>query len=384
MAQLARKPSPIHIRRTMRTVQRLLYKEIIQAVVFVACGFLALFVFFDLVEELQNLTRMAAAGYRLQHGLIQVALKAPAHLYELMPISVLIGTIFVMARLAQSSEFTILRTGGLEPTRALVLLLQLGTGFVLMTFLLGDYMAPWAERQSTLLKTQFKGAITTGHTGAWLKERTATSHTAVNVKAFNDKAHMVGVRIHQFNAQGELLTITHAAKGEFAPGVWQLTDVEQTELKNQGAESVTQIVNRKTKRLDWPTNITADMVAAALLTPDQMKIWDLFLYTRHLSHNNQNAQQYEIQLWRKVFYPLSCLVMLTLALPFAYLHFRSGQIAGHVFGGVMAGISFYLLNNVFGHIGNLQNWVPWLTSAAPSLLYTVISLGAFAWMVNKQ
>ena len=160
--------------------------------------------------------------------------------------------------------------------------------------------------------------------------------------------------------------------------------MEQTELKNQGAESVTQIVNRKTKRLDWPTNITADMVAAALLTPDQMKIWDLFLYTRHLSHNNQNAQQYEIQLWRKVFYPLSCLVMLTLALPFAYLHFRSGQIAGHVFGGVMAGISFYLLNNVFGHIGNLQNWVPWLTSAAPSLLYTVISLGAFAWMVNKQ
>jgi lipopolysaccharide export system permease protein len=50
----------------------------------------------------------------------------------------------------------------------------------------------------------------------------------------------------------------------------------------------------------------------------------------------------------------------------------------------MAGISFYLLNNVFGHIGNLQNWVPWITSASPSLLYTVISLGAFAWMVNKQ
>jgi lipopolysaccharide export system permease protein len=141
---------------------------------------------------------------------------------------------------------------------------------------------------------------------------------------------------------------------------------------------------RKLASLDWPTSITGDMVAAALLSPDQMKIWDLLLYTRHLSKNKQNAQQYEIQLWRKVFYPLSCLVMLTLALPFAYLHFRSGQIAGHVFGGVMAGISFYLLNNVFGHIGNLQNWVPWITSAAPSLLYTLVSLAAFAWMVNKQ
>jgi lipopolysaccharide export system permease protein len=327
---------------------------------------------------------MAGTGFRLEHGLMQVALKAPGHLYELMPISVLIGTIFVMARLAQSSEFTILRTGGLEPVRALTMLLQLGLGFVLLTFLLGDYIAPWSERQSTLLKSQFRGAITTGQTGAWLKERNTNGHSAVNVKAFNDKAHMLGIRLHQFNAQGQLLTITQAAKGEFGEGVWKLSDVAQETLTGNGLQPVTQIATRQLPTLDWPTGISADMVAAALLSPEQMKIWDLFLYTRHLSSNNQNAQQYEIQLWRKVFYPLSCLVMMTLALPFAYLHFRSGQIAGHVFGGVMAGISFYLLNNVFGHIGNLQNWVPWITSAAPSLLYTLISLAAFAWMVNKQ
>jgi len=76
--------------------------------------------------------------------------------------------------------------------------------------------------------------------------------------------------------------------------------------------------------------------------------------------------------------------MLTLALPFAYLHFRSGQIATHVFGGVMAGISFYLLNNVFSHVGTLRNWEPWITSAAPSLIYTLISLAAFGWMVLRR
>jgi lipopolysaccharide export LptBFGC system permease protein LptF len=91
---------------------------------------------------------------------------------------------------------------------------------------------------------------------------------------------------------------------------------------------------------------------------------DLFQYIRHLGQR-QSAQRYEIEFWRKVFYPLSCLVMVVLALPFAYLHFRSGSIAGYVFGGVMAGISFFLLNNVFGYIGNLQNWSPWLTAAAP-------------------
>jgi lipopolysaccharide export system permease protein len=76
--------------------------------------------------------------------------------------------------------------------------------------------------------------------------------------------------------------------------------------------------------------------------------------------------------------------MLVLALPFAYLHFRSGQIAGHVFAGVLAGISFSLLNNVFSFIGNLQNWQPLLTSAAPALIYSAVSLAAFWWMVLRR
>ena len=77
-----------------------------------------------------------------------------------------------------------------------------------------------------------------------------------------------------------------------------------------------------------------------------------------------------------------CLVIL--ALPFAYLHFRAGGISTYVFAGVMIGISFFLLNNVFGYIGNLQNWTPWLAAATPSLIYALISLGAFGWLVVRR
>ena len=76
--------------------------------------------------------------------------------------------------------------------------------------------------------------------------------------------------------------------------------------------------------------------------------------------------------------------MVFLALPFAYLHFRSGSVTSYVFGGVMIGISFFLLNNVFGYIGNLQNWQPWLAAATPGLLYAGISLGAFGWLVLRR
>ena len=76
--------------------------------------------------------------------------------------------------------------------------------------------------------------------------------------------------------------------------------------------------------------------------------------------------------------------MMVLALPFAYLHFRSGNIATHVFMGVLAGISFFLLNNVFGYIGNINNWEPWFAAAAPGMLYSIASLAAFGWLVVRQ
>ena len=99
----------------MKTLRKLLYGEVVTAVALVTLAFIALFFFFDVVEELQQVTRLGARGYQVPQALIYVALMIPAHVYELFPITVLIGTIFVMARLARSSEFTILRTSGLGP-----------------------------------------------------------------------------------------------------------------------------------------------------------------------------------------------------------------------------------------------------------------------------
>lgn len=367
----------------MKTVRRLIYAEIVYAVAFVALGFLALFFFFDLVDELPAIGRDGPQGYQLTHALMYVALLVPSHLYELLPIAVLIGCVFVMARLAQSSEYTILRTSGLGPWLALKTLLKLGLVFTALTFVIGDYMAPPADRAAQLLKARFKGEITIGQTGAWLKERRGSSSASVNVRAILPDGSMSGVRIFEFSPDGYFLAQLEADKAQFRPGEWILQDARRAEFGTTDADRVS--VTRSTvAEYRWPTELTSDMVSAAVLNPSRMRLVDLFIYMRHLEANKQTAQRYQIEFWRKVFYPLSCLVMVVLALPFAYLHFRSGGIAGYVFGGVMAGISFFLLNNVFSFVGNLQNWHPWLTAAAPSLIYSVISLAAFGWLVLRR
>lgn len=377
----------------MKTLRRLIYRDTIGAIGFVVLAFLAMFFFFDLLDEMGDVGRQFGdVTYNIWHALLAVSLGLPNHLYELLPIAVLIGSIFVMARFAQSSEFTIMRTSGLGPWLALRTMLTLGAAFVVLTVAVGDYIAPAAERLSLSAQAKYLGKTSTvGSTGAWLKEKNAGNTLAVNVRAVRADGALTGIRVFNFDPRGRIVLQIHADNGQVQESAdqWTLSNARVTRFAYSDAsdtpvQDAATVTREQHAQFEWPTRISSEMLIAAVHKPDRMPTLELFQFIQHLQANEQSAQKYEIEFWRKVFYPLSCLVMVVLALPFAYLHFRSGGIAGYVFGGVMAGISFFLLNNVFGYAGNLQNWSPMLTAAAPGLIYSLLSLGAFTWLVLRR
>lgn len=367
----------------MRTAKRYIYKQVLWAVLFVTLGFLALITFFDALGE-ASFSRHMPGAYGLLNSILYVGLKVPGNTYELLPIAVLIGCIFVMASLAQNSEFTIFRTSGLGPWRALRSLLLLGAIFSVLTFLIGDYIAPQTEKMAQFHKARFTGNVTIGRTGAWIKESTTQHNRIINVRQLTPDGKMQGVRIFDFDISGTLSRLQHAQTATFQADGWQLSQVKNVHI--QSTQNTSQVhIHRSTRsRTLLKTNIQQSMVAAALLKPERMSTHELYRYITHLKSNDQLAQSYEIQFWRKLFYPLSCLVMVILALPFAYLHFRSSNITTMVFVGVIAGISFFFLNNVSGHIGNLQGWLPWFAALLPSLVYMAISLFTFTWLVRNR
>ncbi|MCV2368705.1 LPS export ABC transporter permease LptG [Roseateles oligotrophus] len=385
----------------MRTVRRLLYRDIVGAVFFVSLAFLSLFFFIDFVDELDNIGRIEA-------GALKAALLAltdiPGHFYQLFPIAVLIGSIFSLARLAQSSEFTILRTGGLGPGRALGLLAYLATAFAALTFFVGDFVVPYFDLQADLMRTRFVGASAQGSRGAWLKDHQLIAGQersfSINVSQADASGRLQGVRIFEFDDAGGLVSRLAAKQAVVdAKGYWRLSDVTQTDwlAAKQTSDSSdikggmgggidARRVVRETKldELNWKSSLHAGVIAAAVLPATSMSTLELYRYTQHLSAQEQSAQAHKIQFWRKAIYPFACFVMVALALPFAYLHGRAGGISLKVFGGIMLGISFILLNNVAGHVGILQNWVPWIVATGPSLFYLALSLAAFGWLVRYR
>ncbi len=368
----------------MKTVRRLLYRDIVSSVFFVALAFLSLFYFIDFVDELDDIGRR---GRTIATAVLAAAYELPGHFYELFPIAVLIGTIYSLARMAQSSEFTILRTGGLGPGRALSLLAVLGGVFGAITFVVGDYVAPFSERQAVLLKASVAGGLKIGGAGAWLKEKRSApdgEHSfSINLQGTGANGTLEGIRIFEFDADGRLVSRIAAPQGSVdGDGVWSLTDADVTRWPGAGQPGEPRVQETRVASLRWPSSLTPAVVAAAVLPVATMTTAELWRYSAHLNDQAQAAQNHQIRFWKKALYPLACLVMVALALPFAYLHARAGSVSLKVFGGILLGISFVLLNNLAGHIGLLRDWTPWVVAATPSLIYLLLSLAAFTWLVR--
>jgi lipopolysaccharide export system permease protein len=100
---------------------------------------------------------------------------------------------------------------------------------------------------------------------------------------------------------------------------------------------------------------------------------------QHLRENNQQTSRHEIAFWNKLIYPFAVLVMMVLALPFAYFQQRAGGVGAKVFSGIMLGIGFVTLGRLFTYLGLLRDWPPFWSAILPTLLFLGLAVGMMWW-----
>jgi lipopolysaccharide export system permease protein len=383
-------PSAVRV----RTLRRYLWREIAQATLFVLFALLALFMFFDLVQQLDEVGRR---GFSLQHAFSFVALSLPARTYELMPIAALIGTIYVLAKLAANSEFTIMRVSGMSTRRLMQSLMGIGLAIVALTYFLGEFVSPPAEQLAQRVRLVATGSGITARdfrSGVWVRDVLRDDAGAIdafrfiNVRQVSPDRGTTGWRIFEFDRDYRLRSMTTAVEGHYTPGEgWTLTDVVETLLPQFPAQAAqptaegTEVVREATRQ--WRSDLRPDIFGVLMVQPERMAGWDLAQYIGHLSETRQQTERYEIALWSKIFYPWAVLVMMALALPFAYLHVRAGGLSLKIFTGVMIGVAFYGLNKLFAHLGLLNTWPPIIVAALPSLVVLALAMSALYWIERR-
>lgn len=357
----------------MKVYQRYLAREIYAAVTLVLAAFVMLFAFFDLIHEMEF---VGQAAYQFQHAALYVLLTLPGRVYELVPIAVLIGTLYALTLLARHSEITVLRAAGLSTAAALATLARLGLGFMLLTFVVGEFVAPPAERAGQALRLKALSSVVGQEfrSGLWVKDE----NSFINVRTVRPDARLEGVRIYEFDKDQSLRSISEAARGEYLPpDRWRLTDVVQTVFEKERAR-----VSREAEAT-WHSALSPEILGVLMVVPERMSVTNLYLYIRHLRENEVKTQRYEVAMWKKLIYPLAVFVMMALALPFAYLQDRMGAVSAKVFAGIMLGITFHMLNGLFSNLGIINSWPPYFSATTPSALFT-LAAATMLWWVERR
>ena len=362
----------------MLTLRRYLGREIYGATLFVSVAFLSLFAFFDLIGELGDLGK---GGYRLQHALLFVALSVPGHVYELSPVAVLIGTLYALSHLAGNSEYTVMRASGYSPRMAGATLIRIGLPLVVLTFLFGEFITPHAERAARRFKLQATSSVAAQEfrTGFWVRDE----RRFVNVREVLPDAMLRGIKIYEFDENYRLISLADAETAQYSGHeTWLLERVTRTDFAISGENGVEASLVRLPS-VSWKSQLTPDILSVLFVSPESMSVTNLYQYVRHLAENRQQTERYEIALWKKLIYPLALLVMMALALPFAYIHVRAGGLGIKVFAGIMLGIFFHMLNSLFSHIGLLKNWSPFYSAVLPSVLFLTVAALMMWWVERK-
>ena len=211
-------------------------------------------------------------------------------MYELFPVSTLIGTLFALAQLVASSEYTVMRVSGASLLQVGWALMRIGIPLSIVTFLAGEFVAPQAAFLSQQVRAQA--------TGDTIEGRRAAIQVGILVQAGPD------VRQHPQRAcrpvdrrrqhlrvrqRLRLRNVRNAESGTFTGnGHWRLKKVKTTEIAMSG----TRVIDSDT--YTWDTVLRPSLLTVYQVAPEKLELntlWENMRAARQRTRRRRRASR---------------------------------------------------------------------------------------------
>ncbi len=343
---------------------RYISREILSTSLLVLIALLALFGFFDLIRELDDLGR---GTYRLSAMLAYVTLMLPSHTYVLLPAAGLMGTLFALARISEQSELTVMRASGLSLKQLATFVAGAGLAIALATALVGELVTPFTEEAAKGLRLKATRSIVAREfrSGFWVKD----DKSFVNIQDVTPETELLNLKIYEFDPEYRLTAISRADKGTYAgPNTWTLSNVELTRFEGDRA------LLEKLPTATWNSVLTPDILSVLKIVPERMSAINLRAYIEHLRDNRQKATRYEIAFWNKLLYPIAAIAMMIMTIPFALGSARAGGVGARIVLGILIGLAFHFAGRLFSHVGMLNDWPALLSAGLPLVIVAAVAV----------
>ena len=330
----------------------------------------SLSLFFLLVRELDELGQ---GSYGWAKMLQYLALSVPGKIVEFMPLAVLLGSILSLGALAGNSEVIAMQASGVSLRGMLSAVLQAALLLALASFLLADLVVPDSETGASRLKNLAQENTTAlqSREGLWIKDGSRVVH----VQALLPNGYARDIEIYQLDRQGKLVSTLHAAHAIPMNGGWELQQVRQSLISPQ------KVVTRDFERLAYEGSLSEELLRALMIEPRRMSSMSLYAYLTFLDENRLDSQAERLIFWKKLFAPLTIVIMCLLAFPFVLGSQRQASGGQRLLTGILLGLAFVVIDRLLIQLGMQLKIMPLLVALLPNLLF--LSLAIYL-LIKKQ
>lgn len=346
----------------MRKIDRYVMSTVGGAMFLVMVVVLSLDLIFALIAELDD-TR---GDYQTLEALMHVLLTLPRRIYDYLPLGAFMGCLVGLGTLASSSELTVIRAAGVSVKRIVWSAMKPALVVVLLGVLIGEYVAPSAERLAQSQKAVALGAgnNVASASGIWHRE----GDTFIHLNAVQPNGVLHGISLFGFNEDRWLVSASFAKRGIYLGDHWQLENVTTTKLSENGTSQVTQ------RSMRWESGLSPDVLSVLIVDPEDLSISGLYTYASYLGEQDLNAANYWLAFWKKVLMPLGTAVMVMVAISFIFGPLRSVTMGFRVFTGLIVGLLFKYMQDLLGPMSVVFGFNPVIAILLPIAINAVVGV----------
>lgn len=346
----------------MNQLSRYLAGAAFKGACMVLLALLAISMFLGFLGELNNVGR---GSYDMGTAFLSVLLEMPSLAYEMIPLAALIGALMGLGTLASGSELIVMRAAGLSLWRIGGAVSMAGVALSGFTFVIGDWVAPWASVESEVVRVQAMSGDRwqSDQDGFWFRD----GNRFVNVSRVGGERVNGRITTFDIDAEGKLAGVGVASSADIEENRWFLNDWASVNFVNDSARL------KQQPRQAWDTSLTPELVNLFSVEPKSFTTWDLLQYVRYLQANNLDSSVFEQALWRKLVVPASVVLMCLLALPFVLGPLRDAGSGQRLVTGIVIGTVYFLANQLFRDSAQLYGFDPLVGAWLPTAVLAVIT-----------
>ncbi len=311
--------------------------------------------------------RMSVAD-KFSDVLVVTLLDIPHKLFEFLPSSMLIGTLFSLGQFAARSELVAMGASGYSRFRVGMISCMAGILITIVLSVFVEMYVPISDKISLAIQQDDQeNILLASDESYWVRDqqRFIRVGRAVSQDLLND------IAIYSFNQQGDIASISEASSAIRKQGEWSLNEYRSSHFVGNKVTVENAEIHSMQKLFlsSFLQSVTSD--------PFKMSVQRLYEYIYYLEENHLNAREYQVALFKRMAVPFVGLAMLLLALPLVFRPRQLGGAGQRLLIGIVIALLMYIVVEAITNGAVVYQFSPILVAFLPVMIILMCAMVAF-------